>query len=223
MYRILVVEDEPVIADELCRALRAWGFEASTPEDFSDILASFEKYEPHLVLLDISLPFYNGYYWCDRIRKSSKVPIVFLSSRNENMDIVMAMNMGGDDYIAKPVSKEVLIAKIQAMLRRVYNYESSALPSIGEATLDISALMLRAGDKKYDLTRNEARILHTLLSHKNEVVSREALMLALWDSDVFIDDNTLTVNINRLRKTLAAAGLPDCISTHKNAGYAIHE
>ncbi len=223
MYRVLIVEDDAVIADAIRQALSRWGLEAYAAEDFSDILALVERMAPHLILMDISLPLYNGYYWCAKIRETSRVPVIFLSSRSDNMDIVMAVNMGGDDYIGKPVSMEVLTAKIQAMLRRTYDYETPNRLSIGGAVLDAAGLCLARDGERASLTRNEARILQLLLSHKGEAVSREQLMLALWDSDEFVDDNTLTVNVNRLRKTLADFGLPDCIVTHKGKGYAIHE
>lgn len=223
MYRILIVEDDAVIASEVSQNLERWGFTAHIAEDFSDIMGIFEKTAPHLVLMDISLPFFNGYYWCGEIRKRSKVPVIFLSSRSDNMDIVMAVNMGGDDYITKPVSMEVLTAKIQAMLRRAYDYETPSALSLRGAVLDAGALCLIQGGMRTELTRNEARILQLLLSKKGSVVSREQLMLSLWDSDEFVDDNTLTVNVNRLRKTLDDASLPDCIITHKGEGYAIHD
>jgi DNA-binding response OmpR family regulator len=223
MHKILIVEDDTVIATEVKRSLARWGFEAYTADDFSDIISTFNRLQPHLVIMDISLPFYNGYYWCSQLRRQSKVPVIFLSSRSDNMDIVMAVNMGGDDYIAKPVSMEVLVAKIQAMLRRAYDYETVNPLSLRGAVLDTGGLCLVHNDTKTELTRNEARILQTLLVKKGEVVSREELMLALWDSDEFVDDNTLTVNVNRLRKTLEDAGLSDCIITHKGRGYAVHD
>jgi len=223
MYRILIVEDDPVIASEIRQSLLRWGFEAVAADDFSDILGTFEAAAPQLVLMDISLPFFNGFYWCGEIRKRSKVPVIFLSSRSDNMDVVMAVSMGGDDYITKPVSMEVLTAKIQAMLRRAYDYEMPTSLTLRGAVLDAGALCLVQGGVKTELTRNEVRILQQLLSKKGSIVSREDLMLALWDSDEFVDDNTLTVNVNRLRKTLDDAGLSGCIVTHKGQGYAIHE
>ena len=223
MYRILLVEDDGVIADEIVRNLIAWGMDARKVEDLGDVTGAFAAFDPHLVLMDVSLPFHNGYYWCSELRRRSKAPIVFLSSRSDNMDVVMAINMGGDDYIAKPVSMDVLVAKVQAMLRRAYDYDPAGRLALFGAQFDPAALVLRAGERSYDLTRNEARILQTLLSHKGEIVTREQLMLALWDSDAFVDDNTLTVNVNRLRKTLSDAGLPPCIVTHKNKGYALCE
>jgi len=223
MYRILIVEDDAVIASEIKLNLARWGFDAHAVDDFTDVLGALDRTSPHLVLLDISLPFFNGYYWCGEIRKRSKVPVVFISSRSDNMDIVMAVNMGGDDYIAKPVAMEVLTAKIQAMLRRTYDYETQCPLTLRGAVLDEGALCLVLDGKRTELTRNEARILQLLLSQKGHMVSREQLMLALWDSDAFVDDNTLTVNVNRLRKTLDDAGLADCIVTHKGKGYAIRE
>ncbi len=223
MYRILIVEDDPVIASEIRHSLQRWGFEAISADDFSDILGAFEAAAPQLVLMDISLPFFNGFYWCGEIRRRSKVPVIFLSSRSDNMDVVMAVSMGGDDYITKPVSMEVLTAKIQAMLRRAYDYETPSMLTLRGAVLDAGALCLIRDGVKAELTRNEARILQQLLSRKGSIVSREELMLALWDSDEFVDDNTLTVNVNRLRKTLDDAGLHDCIVTHKGQGYAIHD
>ena len=174
--------------------------------------------------MDISLPFYNGYYWCTEIRKVSKVPIIFLSSRADKMDIIMAINMGGDDYISKPISMDLLTSKIQAMLRRSYDYvvEPPQLRFRGYyLNSGISGLCFE--EEKIELTKNEFRILQTLLENKGQIVSREKLMLKLWDSDEFIDDNTLTVNVNRLRKTLKDYGFDDCIVTHKGQGYSIHE
>lgn len=176
------------------------------------------------MLMDISLPFFNGYYWCGEIRKTSNVPVMFLSSHTENMDILLAINMGGDDYITKPFAMDVLIAKIQAMLRRSYTYysENTSIEFCG-AFLDIGQSCVSRGDKKTELTKNELKILQVLLENRNSIVSREAIMLRLWDSDSFVDENTLTVNVNRLRKTLEAIGLGSCIATHKGQGYSIHD
>lgn len=221
IYRILIVEDDGVIASEIEQSLVRWGFEARAVKDFSDVLGEFERFLPHLVLMDISLPYFNGFHWCSLLRQVSKAPVIFLSSRADNMDIVMAMSMGGDDHIAKPVSMEVLTAKIQAMLRRAYDYEAENRLALGGALFDAAGLCLVSESGKTELTRNEARILQLLLSSKGSVVSREQLMLGLWESDEFVDDNTLTVNVNRLRKTLDDAGLHECIVTHKGKGYAI--
>lgn len=224
MSRILIVEDDFVIAEMIAKGLRQWGFDAHIADDFQNVAATFQAYDPHLILMDISLPFYNGYYWCTEIRKVSKVPIIFLSSRADKMDIIMAINMGGDDYISKPISMDLLTSKIQAMLRRSYDYvvEPPQLRFRGYyLNSGISGLCFE--EEKIELTKNEFRILQTLLENKGQIVSREKLMLKLWDSDEFIDDNTLTVNVNRLRKTLKDYGFDDCIVTHKGQGYSIHE
>ncbi len=221
VYRIFIVEDDAVIAEQLGESLVKWGFDVRLADDFSSVAADFEAYLPHLVILDISLPFYNGYYWCGEIRKRSKVPVVFLSSRGDDMDIVMAVNMGGDDYLSKPVAAEVLVAKVQAMLRRSYDYEA-APPTIAGAVFDAAGCCLLQCGRRTELTKNEARILQLLLAAKGGIVTREQLMTGLWNSDAFIDDNTLTVNVNRLRKTLLEAGLGDPIQTHKGRGYSIH-
>ena len=224
MSRILIVEDDFVIAEMIAKGLRQWGFDAHIADDFQNVVATFHEYDPHLILMDISLPFYKGYYWCTEIRKVSKVPIIFLSSRADKMDIIMAINMGGDDYISKPISMDLLTSKIQAMLRRSYDYvvEPPQLRFRGYSlNSGISSLCFE--EEKIELTKNEFRILQTLLENKGQIVSREKLMLKLWDSDEFIDDNTLTVNVNRLRKTLKDYGFDDCIITHKGQGYSIHE
>jgi len=221
MYTVFIVEDDEVIATELAKSLQSWGFGAVIARDFANVAQEFLRAEAQLVLMDISLPYYNGYYWCERIRRSSRVPIVFLSSRSDTADVVMAVNMGGDDYIAKPVDAELLIAKVQAVLRRAYDYEPSAKTRFCGAEFDAGASCLTCGGKRRELTKNESRILSALLEKSGAIVSREELMLRLWDSDEFVDDNTLTVNVKRLRKTLAEAGLEDCVKTHKGQGYSI--
>lgn len=219
-YRILLVEDDAVIASSIAKILSKWGFCVQACEDFSNVLDTFFEFAPHLLLLDICLPFFNGYYWCGEIRKHSQAPVIFLSSRSEDMDVVMAVNMGGDDYLVKPVSAEVLVAKVQALLRRSYRYDPP-LPMLGQARFDAANCVLLDGAIKTELTKNETRILQLLLSAHGEPVTREQLMTGLWESDAFVDDNTLTVNVNRLRKTLAAAGLGDPIETLKARGYRI--
>ena len=222
MYRILIVEDDWGIANGLEKQLGAWDLEAKCVSDFRSVTAEFSQYDPHLVLLDISLPFYNGYYWCSEIRKVSKVPIIFISSASDNMNIVMAMNMGGEDFIAKPFDNSVLLAKVQAMLRRTYDFAQSvtvlehrgALLNTGDGTLTY-------GGKIIDLTKNEYRILSCLMENKGRTVSREKLMERLWETDSFVDENTLTVNVNRLRKKLERAGLSDFIVTKFGVGYLV--
>ena len=221
MVRILIVEDDEVIAVEIAKSLKSWGFDAIIARAFDRIDEEFAQSCAQLVIMDISLPYYNGYYWCERIRRSSKVPIVFLSSRTDTADVVMAVNMGGDDYLAKPVAAELLIAKVQAVLRRAYDYETSTGYRFLGAEFDASASNLLYEGSKRELTKNESRILQALLDKRGAIVSREELMLKLWDSDEFVDDNTLTVNVTRLRKTLAEAGLGDCVKTHKGQGYSI--
>lgn len=218
------MEDDAVIAREIQKNLAKWDLESLIADDFQNVIQTFRTFEPHLVLMDISLPFFNGYYWCGEIRKNSNVPVIFLSSHTENMDILLAINMGGDDYITKPIAMEVLIAKIQAMLRRSYTYysENTSIEFCG-AFLDIGQSCVSRGGQKIELTKNELKILQVLLENRNSIVSREAIMLRLWDSDSFVDENTLTVNVNRLRKTLESIGLDSCILTHKGQGYSIHD
>ena len=222
MYRILIVEDDQGIAQAIKAQAEKWELEAKYVQDFRSIMADFKDYAPHLVLLDISLPFFNGYHWCGEIRKTSKVPIIFISSASDNMNIVMAMNMGADDFIAKPFDQSVLMAKIQAMLRRTYDFASSV------PILEHRGALLNTGDntltyhnQQISLTKNEYRILLSLLENKGKVVSREKLMERLWETDHFIDENTLTVNVNRLRKKLDAAGLHEFITTRFGVGYII--
>lgn len=224
MYNILIVEDDITIASLVKENLMKWGFQAETIKDFNKVLGEVLESKPHLILLDISLPFYNGFYWCSEIRKKSKVPIIFLTSHTENMDLVMAMNMGGDDYITKPFSMDVLIVKIQALLRRAYDYyvESKTLEVQG-VSLNLADTSLNVLGKETELTKNEYKIMKILMENKNRVVLREEIMEALWDSDYFVDDNTLTVNVNRLRKKLEDMGLKDFIQTKKGMGYLIHE
>ena len=222
MYRILVVEDDRAIAREVCRIAESWQFAARAVEDFSSVMAEFAAFDPQLVLLDISLPFYNGYYWCGEIRKVSRVPVMFLSSAADNMNIVMAMNMGADDFIAKPFDCAVLIAKMQALLRRSYDFAASApvLEHRG-AILQLGQQALVYQDRTIELSKNEFRILATLMQNKGRIVSREKLMESLWQTDSFVDENTLTVNVARLRKKLAAAGLEDFITTKVGSGYLL--
>ncbi len=217
---VLIVEDDAVIAGVVAKELARWGYMPCMVEDFSDVMQAFFKCRPQLVLMDIALPYYNGYYWCTEIRKVSDVPVVFLSSRSEDMDIVMAMQMGGDDYLVKPFSMEVLIAKLQAVLRRSGG-QAAQEPEFCGARLSFMEGCLYTKEGKLELTKNELRILQLLLAHKGQTVSREEIMLRLWDSDSYIDDNTLTVNMNRLRRKLEPAGLSGCIVTRKGEGYQL--
>lgn len=223
LYKIMLVEDDSVICDEISSLLIRWGYEVRSVVDFTSVTAEFADFSPQLVLMDISLPFYNGYYWCSEIRKLSKAPIIFVSSSSENINIVMAMNMGGDDFISKPFSPDVLAAKIQALLRRSYDFQplSSLLEHKG-AILNLADTTLTVGQNKVELTKNEFRILQLLFEKKGSVVPREEIMKRLWNSDCFIDDNTLTVNMTRLRKKLEEAGAVDFISTKKGIGYLMN-
>ncbi len=222
MYKILIVEDDLIIAKTVKNHIRSWGFEAECVTDFKDVLAAFVPYSPQLVLLDITLPFFNGYHWCSEIRKVSKVPIIFISSASDSMNIVMAMNMGGDDFIAKPFDLNVLTAKVQALLRRTYDFtgQTNLLEHKG-SILNISDATLNYHDRKIELSKNENKILQILLENKGKAVSRDTIMTRLWETDSYIDDNTLTVNITRLRKKLQEAGLSDFITTKKGIGYMV--
>ncbi|MEA5084606.1 MAG: response regulator transcription factor [Lachnospiraceae bacterium] len=223
-YKILIVEDDLVISREMQKHLLVWGFQVETVSDFNAVLTEFARLSPHLVLLDISLPFYNGYYWCSEIRKVSKVPIIFLSSASDNMNIIMAMNMGGDDFIAKPFDLAVLSAKVQAMIRRAYSFQGkSNLLEFKGVVLNLSNASLEVNGEKVELTKNEFRILEILFENKGETVTREAIMKHLWDGDCFIDDNTLAVNLTRLRKKLEEYSLNNLITTKKGIGYMLEE
>ena len=220
--KIYLVEDDAVIAAAVARHMEAWGCQVRIAQDFSNILEEFRAFGPQLVLLDIYLPFFNGYHWCTEIRKISQVPIIFLSSASDNMNIVMAMNMGGDDFIAKPFDLEVLTAKIQAMLRRTYDFAPpAALLGCRGAVLDTGDNTLRYQGETLVLSRNEYRILQVLLEHKGTTVSRETLMRKLWETDSYVDENTLTVNMARLRRKLEGMGLTNFIRTRKGLGYLI--
>lgn len=222
MYKIMVVEDDGVIAEAIARHMESWGCEVHQAQDFQKVLTEFAAFDPHLVLLDISLPFFNGYHWCSEIRRLSKVPIIFISSASDNMNIVMAMNMGGDDFIAKPFDLHVLAAKVQAVLRRTYDFsgQTSLLEHRG-AILNMGDATLTYEGNKVELTKNEYKVLQTLLENKGKAVSRETLMTKLWETDCYVDENTLTVNVTRLRRKLEAVGLDGFIVTKKGIGYLV--
>jgi DNA-binding response OmpR family regulator len=222
MYRILVIEDDFALADVIKETIESWGNEVHLVKDFSDVMKGFKEYEPHLVLVDINLPFYNGYHWCTEIRKVSNIPIMFLSSASDDMNIVMAMNMGGDDFVAKPVDAQVLNAKIQALLRRTYSMQGTV------NTIEHKGVILNLGDasvmyngETVDLTKNEYKILQTLMENKGKAVSRDTLMTKLWQMDCYVEENTLTVNVTRLRKKLGNFGLNDYIKTKVGIGYIV--
>ena len=222
MYKIFMVEDDEIIARSIREHLQAWNYDVCCVEDFSNVVAEFVRFDPQLVLMDITLPFFNGYHWCSEIRKISKVPVIFLSSAADNMNIVMAVNMGADDFIPKPFDLEVLTVKIQAMLRRSYDFAGtgSMLEHKG-AILNLNETTLTYQEQKIELTKNEFRILEILMENKEKVVSRETLMTKRWESDNYVDENTLSVNVNRLRKKLEALGLEEFILTKKGIGYRL--
>lgn len=222
MFRILIVEDDNIISGKIKNHLEKWGYEVESVTDFTNVMQHFIRFDPHLVLMDIGLPFYNGYYWCGEIRKLSQVPILFLSSASDNMNIVMAINMGGDDFIGKPFDLEVLSVKIQAVLRRAYSFwgQSSVLEYQG-IILNMADMSLLYEGKRIELSKNEFRIMQILFENAGNTVSRENIMKRLWDNECFVDDNTLTVNVNRLRKVLEEGGLKDFILTKKGVGYQL--
>lgn len=222
MYKILIVEDDETIAGGLKTHLEKWNYQTECMTDFKDVMGKFLEFEPQLVLLDIVLPFFNGFHWCQEIRKISKVPIIFLSSVNDNMNIVMAMNMGGDEFIEKPFDLNVVTAKVQAVLRRTYEFRGTAdIMEWNGAILNLADATVLYQDQKQELTKNEFKILQMLLENTGKIVSRESIMTRLWNSNEFIDDNTLTVNVARLRKKMEQIGLGGKIITKKGIGYMV--
>ena len=222
MYRLLIIEDDKGIAGAIKAQAKMWDLKVCCVENFRNVMTEFAEFDPHIILLDISLPFFNGYHWCSEIRKVSKVPIIFISSASDNMNMVMAMNMGADDFIAKPFDQSVLMAKLQAMLRRTYDF-AAAVPVMEHrgALLNTGDNTLTYGEEKISLSKNEYKILNILMQNKGKVVSREKLMEQLWETDSFVDENTLSVNVGRLRKRLEAARLNDFIVTKFGVGYLI--
>ena len=224
MYKVLIVEDDRVISSLLKENLCKWGYEVECISDFSNVIGEFIQFNPQLVVMDINLPFYNGYHWCTEIRKMSKVPIMFASSESDNINYIMAINMGADDFIVKPFDLNIFVAKVQALLRRAYSFQGkmNVLESKG-AILNLEEVTLTYKEKKLSLTKNEFKILQILLENKNKAVSREDIMTYLWESESYIDDNTFTVNVTRIRKRLEEIGLKDFIKTKKGIGYIIGE
>jgi len=224
MHKILIVEDDKVIAEQIAKQLGSWGCEVKCVEDFNGVMQEFADFSPDMVLLDIALPFFNGYHWCTQIREVSKVPIIFISSTADNMNMVMAMNMGADDFIAKPFDLAVLTAKVQALLRRTYDFGGQSEVGILEhngAVLNMGDASLTYDGERIDLTKNEYKILEILMSNKGNVVSRDDIMIKLWETESFVDENTLTVNVARLRKKLESSGLEEFIKTKKGMGYVV--
>ncbi len=223
MFKIMIVEDDEKIRNIVADSLQKWTYNVFEVINFDDVLAEFEKVQPHLVLLDINLPVLDGFFWCQKIRTVSKVPIIFLSSRNQNMDIIMAINMGGDDFVQKPFDLDILVAKVAALLRRNYTYqdEESLELTHRELVFRVANSTIEYQGQTTELSRNEFIILQRMMRQIGKIVSREALMEALWNDEQFIDDNTLTVNVNRLRRKIASLGLEDFIVTRKGMGYLI--
>ncbi len=223
MYKIFIVEDDLPLARNISEGISKWNYDSKTVDDFEKIIEEFISYEPDLVLMDINLPYYDGYHWCRKIRDISKTPIIFLSSRDSNMDIIMAVNMGGDDFVSKPFSMEILLVKIQALLRRTYSYgdEKGEIIEVDSAILNINDGTISYNNKSLELTKNEFKILQLLMKNRGKIISRSRIMRALWDEEYFISENTLTVNINRLRKSLEEIGIYNFIITKKSQGYLI--
>jgi DNA-binding response OmpR family regulator len=223
MYKIMMIEDDEKIRMIVADTLRKWQYDVVAVTQFDQVLTEFERNSPHLVLLDINLPVFDGYYWCQQIRSVSKVPIIFLSSRNQNMDIIMAINMGGDDFIQKPFDLDILLAKISALIRRKYMYQESSQPSFIHRglKLHVTNSTIECNGQTAELSRNEFILLQLMMRNIGKIVSREDMMQALWNEDQFVDDNTLTVNVNRMRRKVTALGLEDFIVTRKGMGYII--
>lgn len=222
MLRILIVEDDDAIARAVEKGLQGWGYATARAHDYAAVMDTFHSFMPHLVLLDLSLPQRSGFFWCSEIRRESTVPIVFISSAADNMNVVTALHQGADDFIAKPFDLSVLVAKVQALLRRSFDFAAADSALVfPDVELHLGDMVLVYNGARLEPTRNEFRILQLLLENRGRVVSREAIMRKLWDDESFIDDNTLTVNINRLRKKLETIGLPDFITTKKGEGYLI--
>ncbi len=223
MMKIMIVEDDETVRELVSESLEKWGFETIEVKNFNHVFDIFKQEEPHLVLLDINLPVYDGYYWCQKIREVSKSPIIFISSRNTNVDSIMSMNMGGDDYVNKPFSMDILIAKVNALLRRTYDYSKSEGNSLehNQLKLNMENSTMIIHDESVELSKNEFQLLVILMKNNGKIVSREKLLRALWDDERFVDDNTLTVNINRLRKKIEGAGISNFIETKVGQGYII--
>ena len=222
MYKILIIEDDEIIVQIVKRHLEFWGYEVFQIEDFTHVIQEFVQKDPQLVLLDLKLPFFNGFHWCEEIRKISQVPVMFLSSAADNMNMVMAMSRGADDFIAKPFDLDVLTAKVQAVLRRTYAFgQNNSLLERGGVVLNPGNGTISVDGKLADLTKNELKILQILFEHQGHVVSRESIMTKLWESESFVDDNTLTVNITRIRRKLEGLGVENFIITKKGLGYMV--
>lgn len=224
MYKIMIIEDDSALCSEIQEGFSRWGFETLAVNNFAEVFNEFAQNKPHLVLMDINLPCFDGFYWCQKIREVSKVPIIFLSSRNDNMDIIMAVKMGGDDFVTKPFALDILITKVHALIRRVYSYAGESVGEVIECKgviLNLNDSTLIYKENRLELTKNEFRIILLLMKNRGKIISRDRIMRILWNDDTFINENTLTVNVNRLRKSLEDIGLKDFIETKKGQGYII--
>ena len=222
MFKIFVVDDSQIISEKLKNELEKWGFEVALVCDFEKVFDVFKSEKPDLIVMDIGLPFYDGYFWTRKIRDISNVPIIFLSSKEDTMNKIMAMEMGADDFVSKPFEMDLLLAKIKALLRRAYDYKDNlSRLEIRGLILDLKSMSISLGEKSLELSKNEFKILETLMVNKGNVVSRDKLMTSLWSTDIYIDDNTLTVNISRLRKSLSGLGVDDFIKTKQGYGYYV--
>lgn len=220
MYNITIVEDSDIIREELKKLLSKYGYNINTPTNFENIIEEVHSSKPDLILLDINLPYFDGYHICREIRKTSKVPIIIVTSRNSDMDELMSMNLGADDFVTKPYNTQILLVRIEALLRRTYGREEQSNKlTYKNFELDLSKGILISGDKKLEITKNEIKILSYLIEHKGEIVSREDLMEHLWNSDYYVDDNTLSVNVTRIRKKLQELGIGNVIETRRGLGY----
>ncbi|MGI6492908.1 MAG: winged helix-turn-helix domain-containing protein [Pelotomaculum sp.] len=222
-YRVYLVEDDGMLAEEISKLLMKWGYEVRSVQMFDNILEEFLAVQPHVVLMDVNIPSFDGFYWCKRIREVSAVPIVYISSRDSSMDVIMGMNNGGDDYLMKPFDNAVLVARLQAVIRRTYEYnlqEAHILRYRG-LNLNLSEAVASYEDKKCELTKNELKILKLLLENRGKIVTRQALMRSLWDEEIYVNENTLTVNVNRVRNKLEELGLTSFITTKKGMGYVV--
>lgn len=221
-YKVLIIEDDLNAAENISKFLNGWGFECSYLQDFQDIIRYYIQFNPEIILLDVKLPYYNGFHWCEQIRKISKVPIIFISSVSDNLNMILAMNMGGDDYIVKPFDLNFLLAKINSLLRRTYDFQGTMnVIACGDVLLDLDNTKLKYQGQTLELSRNDFLILKELMLHRGKTVLRDDLMQALWNDNTFVDDNTLTVNVTRVRNKLSKIGLDDFIVTKKGMGYQV--
>lgn len=221
-YKVLIIEDDLNAAENICKFLSDWGLHCAYLQDFQQVMADYVRFNPEIVLLDVKLPHYNGFHWCEEIRKISKVPIIFISSVSDNLNMILAMNMGGDDYVVKPFDLNYLLAKINSLLRRTYDFQGTMnVIACGDVILNLDSAKLQYQGQTVDLSRNDFLILRELMSHQGKSVSRDDLMQALWNDNTFVDDNTLSVNVARVRGKLDKIGLGDFIATKKGMGYQV--